>query len=109
MLLELVQNGQNSAIDSLCLMLNRGPTIVMDFDLQSRRVLYFAWGFASVILGGLYSGFLVSNQVAVTIAKPFNDLNQLADALSAGRFRLLISSASSQLLHEIDLGGQGIL
>lgn len=64
-------------------------------------MIHFSWGFASLIIGAAYGGFLVSSQVAAMAAPPFSDLRSLAESLASKEYRLLIYYPSSFILDQI--------
>lgn len=53
----------------------------------SRRVLYATVSISSLIIGGMYSAFLVSHRVAVKIQLPFDDMQGLTAAINSGQYK----------------------
>lgn len=69
----------------------------------SRRVLVFAWGFASVLLCTTYSACLVSRRMAPEIVKPFSNLDEFGDFLSKKPdSKLMAIGQDAYFLRQID-------
>lgn len=56
----------------------------------------------SIVLGASYSAFLVGTRISTNVNIPFSTLDQLADALEAGRYKLLVDQYSSHIFTMVE-------
>lgn len=57
---------------------------------------------ASIVIGSSYSAFLIGTRVSTNVYFPFSNLDQLADALEAGKYKLYVDQYSSHVFTMIE-------
>lgn len=68
---------------------------------MSRRFVITSWALSAMLLGGLYSGMLVSYRVAPTTVLPFKNLDDLTVAVANKNCQLLVYNPDAQFIRQI--------